>query len=114
VVPRPDREEFINAGVVIHCFERGYLAAASALNEERLRALCPDVRADDVSRHLDAVGRIARGDADAGPIARLPPKERFRWLVAPRSTVIQPSPVHAGLCEDPAAALKWLLKSMVE
>lgn len=113
VVPRVEREEFMNAGVVLHCFERGILRAACDLNVERLKAFAPDVDPDLVRRHLDAVGRICRGDRDAGPIGRLPPKERFRWLVAPRSTIIQPSPVHAGLCEDPGAELERLLDTMV-
>ena len=113
VVPRVDREEFINAGVVLHCFERGFLAAACDLNIARLAAFAPDVDTEVVRRHLDAVGRICRGDRDAGPIGKLPPKERFRWLVAPRSTIIQPSPVHAGLCADPVAELERLLDTMV-
>ena len=113
IVPRVDREEFINAGVVLHCFERSYLAAACDLNVERLAAFAPEVDPEVVRRHLDAVARICRGDRDAGPIGKLPPKERFRWLVAPRSTIIQPSPVHAGLCEDPAGALEHLVNRMV-
>lgn len=113
VVPRVEREEFINAGVVLHCFERGFLQAACALAPERLRALAPSADPALVQRHLEAVGRIARGDPDAGPIARLAPKERFRWLVAPRSTILQAGPVHMGLCDDPARVLEHLLDRMV-
>jgi hypothetical protein len=113
VVPRVEREEFLNVGVVIHCFQRGFLTAATALDPARLAAFAPGLDPRFVQEHLDAVVRIAAGGADAGPIGRLAPKERFRWLVAPRSTILQPSPVHAGLCTDPAKTLDHLLDTMV-
>ena len=113
VVPRVDREEFVNAGVVLFCLERDFLAAKVALDADRLRALAPDVDLALVEEHLGAVPRIAAGAPDGGPIARLPPRERFHWLVAPRSTIIQVSPVHAGLCDDPARALDHLFDRMV-
>jgi hypothetical protein len=78
-----------------------------------LRALSPSVDLDLVRRHLDAIVRICAGEEDAGPIAQLSPSERFQWLVAPRSTMIQVSPVHAGFCDDPAAQLDELFQRLV-
>jgi hypothetical protein len=113
VVPRVDRGEFVNAGALLHCRVRGFLAATIALDEARLLALAPDVDLELVRRHLAAVPRICAGEADAGPIARLPQPERFHWLVAPRSTLIQMSPVHAGMCDDPAAELERIVDDLV-
>lgn len=113
VVPHVEREEFLNAGVVIHCFQLGFLASASAIDPARLAAFAPDLDAELVRSHLEAVTRICAGGRDGGPIGQLPPKERFRWIVAPRSTILQASPVHAGLCTDPAATLEHLLETMV-
>jgi Protein of unknown function (DUF3037) len=100
VVPRVERQEFMNAGVLVFCLEKRYLGARIRLDRDRLKALWPDVDADLVSRHLEAVERICTGDPTAGPIALLPLRERFHWLVSPRSTIIQPSPVHTGLCDE--------------
>jgi len=100
VVPRVERQEFINAGVVVFCLERRYLAARVALDEGRLRALWPEADIALVREHLDAVPRICAGDLGAGPIARLSQRERFHWLSSPRSTMIQPSPVHGGVCDE--------------
>jgi hypothetical protein len=111
VVPHVEREEFLNAGVILFCRTRGYLAARIALDERRLLALAPDLDAEtlaEIHAHLDTIPRICAGERDAGPIARLSQAERFHWLVAPRSTLIQPSPPHSGLCDDPAAALDRL------
>ena len=113
VVPRVDRQEFINAGAIVHCRVRGFLAARVELDEARLRALDPSCDLALVRRHLEAVVRVAVGDRDAGPVAELPQPDRFHWLVAPRSTIIQPSPVHVGLTDDPAAALEEIMTSMV-
>lgn len=113
VVPRVEREEFINAGVVVFSLERDYLAARTHLDEPRLRALWPEFDLEVVRRHLDAIPKICAGDADAGPIARLSRRQRFHWLVAPRSTVIQVSPVHAGLRESPESALDDLFAELV-
>jgi Protein of unknown function (DUF3037) len=99
VVPRVERQEFLNAGVLVFCLEKRYLASRIRLDRDRLTALWPDVDEDLVSRHLDAVERICAGDPTGGPIAQLPLRERFHWLVSPRSTIIQPSPVHTGLCD---------------
>ncbi len=113
VVPRVEREEFINAGVILYCLTHRYLAARVELDERRLLALAPDVDVELVRGHLEAIPRICEGGAKAGPIGRLPQKERFHWLVAPRSTILQAGPVHSGLCEDPARALTHLLETMV-
>jgi len=113
VVPRVEREEFVNAGVILFCLERDYLAARVALDEERVRALFPGADLAAIREHLGAVPRICAGGEGSGPIGELSRRERFHWLVAPRSTVIQVSPVHAGLCEDPERALEHLLDRMV-
>lgn len=113
IVPRVDREEFINAGIVLFCLEQHFLDAAVHLDEERLRALSPPTSASSVRCHLESFVSISRGLQDAGPIARLSARERFRWLTAPRSTMLQTSPVHSGLCESPQATLEHLLESLV-
>ena len=99
VVPRVERQEFINAGIVVYCPQKRYLAARIRLVEARLRALWPDADVALVESHLRAVERICLGDASAGPIATLSLGERFHWLTSPRSTIIQPSPVHTGVCD---------------
>ena len=98
IVPRVEREEFINVAVIVFCLEKRYLEARIHLDEPRLLALFPDVDVELVRRHLDAVRRICEGDATAGPIAQLPERERFHWLISARSTILQPSAVHTGLC----------------
>jgi len=113
VVPRVERGETLNAGVVLLCRSRRFLGARMALDEGRLAALAPDCDAGAVRPHLDAIESIARGDADAGPMARLTIAERFHWLVAPSSTIIQPSAVHTGLTDDPAAELEHLVDALV-
>jgi Protein of unknown function (DUF3037) len=113
VVPRVERGESLNAGVILLCRPRRFLGARVALDEARLRALAPDVDVATIVAHLAAIERIAAGDPAAGPIARLEPAERFHWLVAPSSTVIQPSEVHTGLCDDPAAELDHLFERLV-
>lgn len=113
VVPKVDREEFINAGVIVSCPDLSFLEARIKLNEARLLALDPSVDLDLVRNHLSAIPTICRGGADAGSIGQLPQRQRFHWLVAPRSTVIQTSPVHTGRCGDPAAALERLVATIV-
>jgi Protein of unknown function (DUF3037) len=113
VVPRVERGECVNAGVVLFCRPRRYLEARVELDEARLRALAPDADLDAVHAHLDALRRIAAGDAAAGAIAALPASERFHWLVAPSSTMIQCSPVHTGLTDDPEEELERLLAQLV-
>jgi hypothetical protein len=113
VVPRVERGEFVNAGVVLYCQEKRFLQAAIDLDPERLRALDPHLDPETVRAHLEAVRRVCAGGPGAGPIGLLPPVQRFGWLVAPRSTVVQPGPVHTGLAEDPEEALDHLLETMV-
>jgi hypothetical protein len=113
VVPRVERGECFNAGVILFCRPRRFLAAKTWLDEGRLRALAPDADAETLRAHLGAIEAIAAGDPQAGPIAQLPRHERFHWLVAPSSTMIQPSDVHTGLCDDPAAELEHLFQTMV-
>ena len=113
VVPRVEREEFINAGVIVFCPEKDYLAVRIRLDAERLKALWPELDAELVADHLEAIRRICEGDAAAGPIARLSRRERFHWLVAPRSTIIQPSPVHTGVCEATDGMLDRLEKQLL-
>ena len=113
VVPRVERGECLNAGVVLLCRPRRFLAARVALDHGRLAALAPGVDPATIETHLTAIARIAAGDPSAGPIAQLGQGERFHWLVAPSSTVIQPSEVHTGLCDDPAAELEHLMDQLV-
>jgi len=113
VVPRVEREEFINAGVLAFCLEKDYLAARICLNRERLKALWPEIDGDLVVDHLDAILRICEGDPAAGPIALLSRRERFHWLVSPRSTVIQTSPVHTGVCASTEDLLDRLEKQFL-
>ena len=113
VVPRVDRGEMINAGVILFCLERDFLAARVEVNEPRLRALWPETDLELVRQHLEAIPRICAGSPEGGPIARLSLRERFRWLVAPRSTMVQVSPVHSGLCGSPERALDDLFRQMV-
>lgn len=112
VVPRPDLEEFVNAGVIVFCSERKYLDAFVRVNEARLKALWPEIDVELVRQHLEAIPRIAAGDSSAGPIAQLSQRERFHWLVAPRSTLIQISPVHSGVCQEPANVLENLSRRL--
>ncbi|CAN7330008.1 DUF3037 domain-containing protein [Acidovorax sp. LjRoot129] len=113
VVPRVEREEFINAGVILSCQRSGFLQATMALDEARLLAMDPQVDIDTVRRHLSAIVAICAGDEGCGPIARLPYRQRFHWLTARRSAIIQTSPVHTGRCTDAAAALEHIMDRMV-
>jgi len=113
VVPRVEREEFVNVGVIVSCPQRGFLDCRIELDEARLRALWPEIDIDLVRRHLASIPAICRGGDEAGPIGKLPPRERFRWLIAARSTIIQASPAHTGRCTDPPALMEHLLATMV-
>lgn len=113
VVPRVEREEFLNAGVILSCPAAEFLEARVALDEARLIALAPDADLASIRAHLSSFPLVASGGAQAGPIGKLTQRERFHWLVAPRSTIIQTSAVHTGRCADPAAALEHLLATMV-
>jgi DUF3037 family protein len=113
VVPSVERGERMNVGVVVFCRPLRYLAARTALDERRLAALSPGVDPDTLRPHLAAIERVAAGDPDAGPIAQLDETARFHWLVSPSSTIIQPSPVHTGLCGEPNEQLDRLFSSLV-
>ena len=113
VVPDIARGESLNVGVVLLCRTKRFLGARVALDEGRLAAIAPGLAPDDVRPHLDAIVRIAAGDPDGGPIARLALAERFHWLVAPASTILQASEAHTGLCHDPATQLDLLFDRLV-
>jgi hypothetical protein len=113
VVPRVERGEFVNVGVILSCPDADFLAAGIELDEVRLRALAPEIDIDAVRANLAIIPRVCAGGADAGPIGALPSRQRFHWLVAPRSTMIQVSPVHTGRTSDPAATLDHLMRCMV-
>jgi Protein of unknown function (DUF3037) len=113
VVPRIDRDEFLNVGVILFCRTRGFLSARVALDPRRIEALAPGVDLQAVSEHLEARARVAAGDPTAGPIALMSQSERFHWLVAPSSTTIQTSSVHSGMSDDPEVTLTRLFDSLV-
>ena len=113
VVPRVERGESLNAGVIVLSRPRRFLGARVSLDEARLKAIAPDADPATILPHLAAIERIAAGDPSAGPIASLSIAERFHWLTAPSSTVIQPSEVHTGLCGDPAGQLDRLFRELV-
>ena len=113
VVPRVEREEFVNAGVIVLCQAREFLEARIELDESRLRAIDPTPDIESIRAHLATIPAICAGGDAAGPIGRLSRRERFYWLTAPRSTIIQTSPVHTGRCDDPTALIERLLATMV-
>lgn len=113
VVPRVERQEFVNTGVIVWCKEQDFLEARIELDEPRVRTLDPGVDIDAVRRHLASISIICAGGAGSGPIGRLSKRERFDWLVAPRSTIIQTSTVHTGRCNELDAVLEHLLDVMV-
>jgi hypothetical protein len=116
VVPRVERGEGVNVGVVVFCRTRSYLGARIEIGSRQraaLAALDPDVDLEAVEAHLDEIDRIVAGDPDAGPIARLDPPERFRWVTSPSSTILQPSDVHGGVTESPEASLQDLFGRLV-
>lgn len=102
LVPRVEREEFLNVGVVLYCAKQGFLKTRFVLDAQRLKALCTDLDFDELHEYLCTWERICLGDKTAGAIAQLPMAGRFRWLTAARSTVIQSSKVHPGMCHGPA------------
>jgi hypothetical protein len=113
VVPRVERGERINVGVVLSCVDDEFLRAGIELDHARLLALDPSADVEAVEACLEHIVAVCAGEPEAGPIGALPPRERFRWLVSPRSTIIQMSRVHTGRTGDPAAALERLLDTMV-
>ena len=113
VVPRVDRGEQVNVGIILSCADAGYLDARVEIDEPLLLALDPQLDLASLRENLAIIPAVCRGGADAGPIGALDPRARFRWLVAPRSTIIQPSPVHTGRTADPERCLEHLMERMV-
>ncbi len=114
VLPRVDREEFINVGVIVYCQSLEYLRAECSIDESRLLPFAAGSDLTEVREHLSSVCRICSGSEDSGPIGKMSLGERFRWLTAPRSTVVQTSPVHTGFTDDPDLTLKKLVSKLVE
>ena len=113
VVPRVERGEFVNVGAIVFCRTRRFLEARFHLDSRRLAALGSNLDISALEERLELIRVVCSGGATAGPIGELSQADRFHWLIAPRSTVVQPSPVHTGLCDDPAAALGQILETMV-
>lgn len=113
IVPRVEREEFFNVGVVLYCREAQFLEALYALDERKLRAFCEETDLAKLRSYLEAFEAVCTAAPAGGPIARLDAASRFRWLTATRSTVVQTSRVHPGLCEDPASTLRRLFEQLV-
>jgi hypothetical protein len=114
IVPRVEREEFVNAGVIVYSRVLRYLAARVQLDVERVLALFPGIDLAEMEQHLTMIPRICIGGPEAGTIGELPQHERFHWLVAPRSTIIQTSPCHSGLSENPEEVLNNLFDRLVK
>ena len=113
IVPHVEREEFVNAGVILFCAKKKFLKTRILLREEKIRALCDKTDLAELKEHIDSFERICRGGDDAGPIGKLTLAERFRWLTATRSTVLQTSKVHPGLSPDPDEMLERLFNQQV-
>ena len=113
VVPRVEREEFLNIGIVLYCAKQKFLQAKYVLDEARLLAFSPDIDIDELKQHLCSFDRICKGEKDGGPIGTLDIASRFRWLTATRSTVVQASKVHPGFCEDAGETLYKIFEQLV-
>jgi len=113
LVPRVEREEFLNVGLILYCSAQKFLQAKYDLDPNRLKAFCPETDLEEIRMSLDAFCQISAGEQDGGPIAKLDPASRFRWLTATRSTVLQTSKVHPGFCDDAAETLEKLFEEMV-
>ena len=113
LVPRVEREEFINVGAILFCPARNFLQAAVDVDSVRLSALAPEIHMEEITPHLQSIQTICIGGKEAGEIGAMPPSARFHWLTAPRSTIIQPSTVHTGICKDPETVLADLMNKMV-
>ncbi len=113
LVPKVEREEFVNIGIIVSCPPRAFLEARIELDVERVLALDPALDVEMLRMHLQTIPLVCAGGEQAGPLGQLSQRQRFYWLIAPRSTVIQTSPAHSGLCESPTAAIEHLLSTMV-
>ena len=113
IVPRVEREEFLNAGIILYCKDKKFLDTKYTINKERIFVLCAQVDCTEVEEHLQSFEKIAKGEKDGGSIAALDLPSRFRWLTATRSTVIQTSKVHPGFCDDPEETLAKLFAQLV-
>lgn len=113
IVPRVEREEFLNVGVILFCAKQKFLQAQFKLNENRIRNFCSEIDIEQLEDHLKTFEKVCRADADGGPIAKLPIAERFRWLCATRSTIVQTSKVHPGFTLDAEETLVKLFKQLV-
>jgi hypothetical protein len=113
VVPSVERGEAVNAGVVVFCRRRRFLKALVHVDEQRLRALAPGIDLQGLQQHLDGLVRVAAGDPAAGAIAAMDQSDRFGFLTAASSTLVQPSPIHTGFCDDPEATLRRLFERLV-
>ena len=113
VVPRVEREEFLNVGLVLYCKQQRFLQTLFHLDEKKLHMLCPSLDLNEVKDYLTAFDKISKGNADGGPIARLDLPSRFRWLTATRSTVVQVSKTHVGMCDDLEKAAQKLFEQLV-
>jgi hypothetical protein len=113
VVPKVEREEFINVGVILYCTSKKFLQTEFNINKNKLDALCEDLDLDEIEQRLNAFKLVCKGGKDGGTIGQLTIASRFRWLTATRSTIVQTSKVHPGFCEDPATTLKKLYEKLV-
>ena len=113
VVPHVEREEFINAGVILFCNKKKFLKTRILLKEQKVKALCEKIDLDELKNHISSFEKICNGGTDSGPIGKLSLAERFRWLTSTRSTVLQTSQVHPGLCVDPEEMLERLYNQLV-
>ena len=113
IVPRVEREEFLNAGVILYCKKQEFLGMKYTVNENRLLVLCPDCDPSEIRDYLESFEKVSKGGLYSGPIGQLPIAERFRWLTAIRSTVIQTSKVHPGYCDDASEKLESLFSQLV-
>ena len=113
VVPKVEREEFLNVGVVLYCKNLNFLDALITMDKQRLNALCGEVDCSEIEEHLSSFKKISKGEAGGGPISKLDLPSRFRWLTATRSTAVQTSKVHPGLCDDPKQTLAKLHRQLV-
>ncbi|RYF96907.1 MAG: DUF3037 domain-containing protein [Chitinophagaceae bacterium] len=113
LVPRVEREEFLNLGVIVFCKKQNYLGVKFIIDKNRINAFSPSVEIDCVEDSLNSLLKISKADKDGGPISRLDTAGRFRWLTATKSTIIQTSKIHPGLSDDPAATLELLFEKLV-